>query len=104
MVGSRRDRERRGWIRPAPRQKKADVSFSDRSRPPPFLLFLSLTTRICRCIKSDVYRIHVGRGPSGITIIPTRLSQPLIKHRKKVVHLSRPLIKRRKGLYSAFVK
>lgn len=51
-----------------------------------------------------ITRIHVGRGPSGITIIPTRLSQPLIKHRKKVVHLSRPLIKRRKGLYSAFVK
>ncbi|WP_152623431.1 hypothetical protein [Aneurinibacillus migulanus] len=36
-------------------RRKANVSFSDRSRPPPFLLFLSLTTRICRCIKSDVY-------------------------------------------------
>ncbi|MED4731990.1 hypothetical protein P9597_28435 [Aneurinibacillus migulanus] len=39
-----------------PGRKKADVSFSACSRPPPFLLFLSLTTRICRFIKSDVYR------------------------------------------------
>ncbi|MED4729902.1 hypothetical protein P9597_17475 [Aneurinibacillus migulanus] len=38
-----------------PGRKKADVSFSDCSRPPPFLLFFPLTTRICRFIKSDVY-------------------------------------------------
>ncbi|MED4729297.1 hypothetical protein P9597_14315 [Aneurinibacillus migulanus] len=43
-------------------RKKADVSFSNRSRPPPFLLFLSLTTRICRFIKSDVYRNEKSRG------------------------------------------
>ncbi|MED4731579.1 hypothetical protein P9597_26285 [Aneurinibacillus migulanus] len=36
-------------------RRKANVPFSDRSRPPPFLLFLPPTTRICRCIKSDVY-------------------------------------------------
>ncbi|KIV49981.1 hypothetical protein [Aneurinibacillus migulanus] len=41
-----------------PGRKKADVSFSARSRPPPFLLFLSLTTRICRFIKSDVYSLE----------------------------------------------
>ncbi|MED4729676.1 hypothetical protein P9597_16255 [Aneurinibacillus migulanus] len=41
-----------------PGRKKANVSFSN--RPPPFLLFLSLTTRICRCIKSDVYRYQGG--------------------------------------------
>ncbi|MMZ60227.1 hypothetical protein D1872_223050 [compost metagenome] len=36
-------------------RRKANVSFSDRSRPPAFLLFFPLTTRICRFIKSDVY-------------------------------------------------
>ncbi|MED4731035.1 hypothetical protein P9597_23460 [Aneurinibacillus migulanus] len=40
-----------------PGRRKASMSFSDRSRPPPFLLFFPLTTRICRCIKSDVYRL-----------------------------------------------
>ncbi|WP_235499271.1 hypothetical protein, partial [Aneurinibacillus migulanus] len=39
-------------------RKKANVAFSDRSRPPPFLLFFPLTTRICQCIKSDVYSKH----------------------------------------------
>ncbi|KIV53300.1 hypothetical protein AM501_27650 [Aneurinibacillus migulanus] len=37
-------------------KRKASMSFSDRSRLPPFLLFFPLTTRIFRCIKSDVYR------------------------------------------------
>jgi hypothetical protein len=57
VVGSRRDGERRGWIRPAPRQKKGGRVFFQ-----PlifFILFLSLTTRICRFIKSDVYRFSL---------------------------------------------
>ncbi|WP_218033579.1 hypothetical protein, partial [Aneurinibacillus migulanus] len=28
------------------------------------LLFLSLTTRICRCIKSDVYILEVSSNPN----------------------------------------
>ncbi|ERI09569.1 hypothetical protein HMPREF0083_02410 [Aneurinibacillus aneurinilyticus ATCC 12856] len=37
-------------------RRKANVSFSDRSRPPPFLLFLPLTTKMCQFIQSDVYK------------------------------------------------
>ncbi|KIV59273.1 hypothetical protein AM501_00640 [Aneurinibacillus migulanus] len=37
-------------------RRKANVSFSD--RPPPFILFLPLITRICRFIKSDVYSMY----------------------------------------------
>ncbi|WP_218033571.1 hypothetical protein, partial [Aneurinibacillus migulanus] len=33
----------------------ASVCFSDRSRPPPFLLFLPPTIKTCRFIKLDVY-------------------------------------------------
>ncbi|MED4727080.1 hypothetical protein P9597_02800 [Aneurinibacillus migulanus] len=37
-------------------RRKASVSFSDSSRPPPFLLFLPPTIKTYRFIKSDVYR------------------------------------------------
>ncbi|KIV49836.1 hypothetical protein AM501_16040 [Aneurinibacillus migulanus] len=50
-------RERRGWMRPVLQQKKGKRVFF---RPlPPFLLFLPLTTKICRFIKSDVYRYNL---------------------------------------------
>ncbi|KIV51539.1 hypothetical protein TS65_27425 [Aneurinibacillus migulanus] len=49
-------RERRGWMRPALQQKKGKRVFFQPL--PPFLLFLPLTTRICRFIKSDVYSYH----------------------------------------------
>ncbi|KIV52802.1 hypothetical protein TS65_21970 [Aneurinibacillus migulanus] len=61
------EKEENGYaLRPG--RKKADVSFSDRSRPPPFILFLSLTTRICRFIKSDVYNKYT-KNRSGAYIL-----------------------------------
>ncbi|MED0896551.1 hypothetical protein [Aneurinibacillus migulanus] len=54
MEGGNSEKEEVGCALRSSR-RKASVSFSD--RPLPFLLFFPLTTRICRCIKSDVYRV-----------------------------------------------
>ncbi|ERI07743.1 hypothetical protein HMPREF0083_04184 [Aneurinibacillus aneurinilyticus ATCC 12856] len=53
-------KKRRGWCALRSGRRKASVSFSDRAHPPPFRLFLLLTTKVCRFIKPDVYRSERG--------------------------------------------
>ncbi|ERI10950.1 hypothetical protein HMPREF0083_00950 [Aneurinibacillus aneurinilyticus ATCC 12856] len=45
-------------------RREASMSFSDGSRPPPLLLFLLPTIKICPFIKSGVYREAGGCSPS----------------------------------------
>ncbi|ERI07379.1 hypothetical protein HMPREF0083_04561 [Aneurinibacillus aneurinilyticus ATCC 12856] len=51
--------KRRGWMRPALRQKKGQRVFFRPLLPTALLFFLPLTTKICRFIKSDVYRLDI---------------------------------------------